>query len=318
MSLRSKMLAVSTIPVVVLIFAVVYAVAAQTTASRTNAEVDRTNTVRQLLAEIQDDLAVAESSVRGFLLTGRQGMRMDYEEAVATLRSDLEDLDIPLRAALQRKRLDRLQELVDERLDTFSAALGVGSGRTPPDEERLVTLLMHGQTITDTMRGLTEQMRLTADELVAQQISARDASFRRSYLVQVVAMPAAVFAAMILMASFTAGIVKRVGRIRHNAKRLDEGRPLDEPDSSQDELGVSPERSFARDPISQSSRRSSVSSPRWTSSPSSPTGAASSRSRSTNSWSRHGRGRASRCCSWTWTASRTSTTSSVIPWATCC
>jgi len=231
------MLAVSTIPVVVLIFAVVYAVAAQTTASRTNAEVDRTNTVRQLLAEIQDDLAVAESSVRGFLLTGRQGMRMDYEEAVATLRSDLEDLDIPLRAALQRKRLDRLQELVDERLDTFSAALGVGSGRTPPDEERLVTLLMHGQTITDTMRGLTEQMRLTADELVAQQISARDASFRRSYLVQVVARPAAVFAAMILMASFTAGIVKRVGRIRHNAKRLDEGRPLDEPDSSQDELG---------------------------------------------------------------------------------
>src|SRR5687768_3275485 len=59
--LRSKMLALSTIPVVVLIFAVVYAVSAQRTASRTNAEVDRTNTVRQLLAEIQIDLGVAES-----------------------------------------------------------------------------------------------------------------------------------------------------------------------------------------------------------------------------------------------------------------
>ena len=42
---------------------------------------------------------------------------------------------------------------------------------------------------------------------------------------------------MILMVGFTASIVRRVGRIRHNAKRLDEGRPLDEPDSSQDELG---------------------------------------------------------------------------------
>jgi len=236
-SLRSKMLAMATIPLVVLIVTVVYAVAAQTTASRTNAEVDRTNTVRQLLSEIQDDLAVAESNVRGYLLTRRAGMRMDYEEAVAALRSDLTDLDVPLLAELQRTRLDRLRELVDERVETFRAALDVGSGGTPQDDERLVTVLMHGQTITDTLREVTEQMRLTTDELVAQQISTRDASFRRSYLVQVVAMPAAVFVAMILMVGFTASIVRRVGRIRHNAKRLDEGRPLDDPDSSQDELG---------------------------------------------------------------------------------
>jgi CHASE3 domain sensor protein len=77
--LRSKMLALSTIPVVVLIFAVVSAVSAQGTASRTNAAVDRTNTVRQLLAEIQNDLGVAESSVRGYLLTERSGMQADYE-----------------------------------------------------------------------------------------------------------------------------------------------------------------------------------------------------------------------------------------------
>ncbi len=237
MSLRSKMLAMATIPLVVLIVTVVYAVAAQTTASRTNTEVDRTNKVRQLLSEIQDDLAVAESNVRGYLLTERVGMRTDYEEAIAALRSDLEDLDDPLRDQLQRTRLDRLRELVDERLETFRATLRAGSRGTAQGTERLVTLLMHGQTITDTLRGLTEQMRLTADELVAQQISTRDASFQRSYLVQVVAMPVAVFAAMILMVSFTASIVRRVGKIRHNAKRLDEGRPLDEPDASQDELG---------------------------------------------------------------------------------
>jgi len=238
MSLRSKMLAMSTIPVVVLIFAIVYAVSAQTTASRTNAEVDRTNTLRQLLAEVQNDLAVAESSVRGYLVTGLDGMRTDYEEATAALRADLADLGIPDSAELQRKRLARLQELVDERLETFRASLRVGAPRTPQGEERLVTLLLHGQTITDALRGLTEQMRLTADELVAEQIAARDASFRRSYLVEVVAMPASLFVAMILMATFTAGIVRRVGKIRRNAKWLDEGRPLDDPDSSQDELGA--------------------------------------------------------------------------------
>ncbi len=237
MPLRSKMLALSTIPVVVLLFAVVYAVSAQGTASRTNAAVDRTNTVRQLLAEIQNDLGVAESSVRGYLLTERSGMQADYEEAVSELRLDLRQLQLHLVEGVQRKRLQRLHELVDERVETFRATLRVGSVGARESQARLVTLLLHGQTITDTLRGLTEQMRLTADELVAQRIAARDSAFQRSYLVQVLAMPAAVFAAMVLMVGFTAGIVRRVARMRRNAKRLDEGRPLEAPDGSRDELG---------------------------------------------------------------------------------
>jgi diguanylate cyclase (GGDEF)-like protein len=235
--LRSKMLALSTIPVVVLIFAVVYAVSAQRTASRTNAEVDRTNAVRQLLAEIQNDLGVAESNVRGYLLTKRPGMQTDYEDAVADLRRDLTQLHLRLAEDLQRKRLERLNELVDERVQTFRAVLRVGSAGISDRQARLETLLLHGQTIADGLRGLTEQMRITADALVAGQIAARDAAFQRSFMVQVIAMPAAILAAMILMVSFTAGIVRRVAVIRRNAKRLDDGLPLDEPDASRDELG---------------------------------------------------------------------------------
>jgi diguanylate cyclase (GGDEF)-like protein len=231
------MLAMSTIPMVVLIFAVVYSVSAQRAESRANAEVDHANTVRQWLAEVQNHLGVAESSVRGFLLTGRAAMRTDYEEAVAELRRDLATLSFPLEDEVQRKRLQRLHELVDERVETFRSTLRAGGAGTPDDHDRLVHLLLHGQTISDALRGLTEQMRSTADELVAEQIEARDTSFERSFLIQVVAMPAAVVAAMILMVGFTAGIVRRVGKIRHNAKRLDEGRSLDDPDSSQDELG---------------------------------------------------------------------------------
>ena len=237
MPLRSKMLAMSTIPVVVLIFAVAYALSAQRTASRTNAEVDRTNTVRQLLAEIENDLGVAESGVRGFLLTVRAGMKEDYEIAVIELRHDLMELDGPLVEEVQRTRLERLQELVDERVATFQASLRAGSDRTPDGQARLVTYLLHGQTITDALRGLTEQMRATADTLAAERVAARDAAFQRSYVVQVLAMPAALVAAMVLMVGFTAGIVRRVHKIRDNARRLDQGRPLEDPDISSDELG---------------------------------------------------------------------------------
>jgi diguanylate cyclase (GGDEF)-like protein len=236
--LRSKMLAMSTIPVVVLIFAVVYAVSAQRAASRTNAEVDSSNKVRQLLAETENDLAIAESGVRGFLLTELEGMKTDYESAVIDLRRDLAKLDHHLAEGLQHKRLERLTELVDDRVATFRASLREGSRGTPGSRARLVGLLLQGQTITDALRGQTEQMRATADELATERIAARDAAFERSYLVQVIAMPAALVAAMILIFGFTAGIVRRVHKMRNNARRLDQGRTLEDPDTSSDELGA--------------------------------------------------------------------------------
>jgi diguanylate cyclase (GGDEF)-like protein len=213
--LRSKMLTMSTIPVIVLVFAVWYAVSAQRTAEQTNAEVDRTNAVRQTLATIHDDLAVAESSVRGYLLTGRASMESEYQESLAALQRDLVDLDLYLVETLQQRRLERVRELVDERVQTFRAVLRIGRTRTADAQARLDT----------------------ADELAVERIATRDRAFQRSYLVHVLAMPAAVCTAMILMITFTASIVRRVARMRSNAKRLDQGRPLEEADASHDELG---------------------------------------------------------------------------------
>ena len=237
MSLRSKMLALSTIPVIVLVFAVTYAVSAQRTATRTNEDVDRTAAVRRELAEIQDDLAVAESSVRGFVLTGQVRLQDEYGEAVKELRRDLVDLDVRLTEPLQRTRLDRITELVDERLVTLQQVLRIGSQDGPEAQERMETFFLHGQTITDALHGLTDQMQLTAAKLTSERIAARESAFARSFLIQVLAMPIAIFSAMILMAVFTGGIVRRVTKVRQNAIRLDQGQKLEAADTSSDELG---------------------------------------------------------------------------------
>src|SRR5687767_8095289 len=221
------MLAMSTIPLIVLVFAVTSAVSAQQTAARTNADVDRTTGVRRELAEIQHDLAMAESSVRGFVLTGQERMREDYDDAVIALRADLDDLDVRLTEPLQRNRLEPLDALVEERLATLQGVLRIGRERTPEAQDRLETFFLHGQTNTSAIRGLTEQMELTATQLVAERIETRDGAFARSYLMEIIAMPAAIFVAMILMASFTGGIVKRVGKMGENAYRLDKGQPMD-------------------------------------------------------------------------------------------
>jgi diguanylate cyclase (GGDEF)-like protein len=236
-SLRSKMLALSTIPVVVLVFAVAYAVSAQRTAARTNRDVDRTTSVRRELAEIHDDLAVAESSVRGFVLTGQERLQEEYEQAVAELERNLVDLDARLLEELQRTRLERLRELVAELIATQEGVLRLGRQQGQEAQERMETYFLHGQTITDALQGLTEQMQLTAARLMSDRIEARESAFSRSFLIQVLAMPIAIFSAMILMAIFTGGIVGRVTRMRQNAVRLEQGQPLERPDTSKDEVG---------------------------------------------------------------------------------
>ena len=238
MSLRSKMLAMGAIPVAVLVAAVFFAMSAQREAARTSAEVDRTNAVSQALADIQDDLSVAEGGVRGYLLTGREGFQEDYQEAIVLLRKDLAELTPLVSDPLERRRLERLQELTEERVATLKAVERLAGARTPIEQRRLDTWLLHGQTISQALRGLTEQMEVTAGEVTAERIAVRDATFERSFLVQVLALPAVTLVAMFLMMTFTAGIVRRVGLIRNNARRLEQGTPLQEPDASGDELGA--------------------------------------------------------------------------------
>ena len=237
MSLRSKMLAMSAIPVIVLVVAVTYSVAAEGLSSRTSAEVDRANAVRRTLTEIREDLATAESNVRGFVLTHRPGMEGTYQDAVAELRRDLGALSLFVQDGPQGSRLERLRELVDERIHTFRTVLAIGTAARPGSQDRLETALLHGQTITVALGELTDAMRSTADEAAAERIAARDAATRRAYVVQVVALPVAVLAAIVLLVAFAAGLVRRIAAMRHNARRLDEGEALEPPDDARDELG---------------------------------------------------------------------------------
>lgn len=240
------MLTMAAIPLAVLVVAVVLAVAAQAEATRANAQVDRSNAIRFTVSGIGDDLAVAEGGVRGYLLTDRDSFLGEYEEAVVALQRDLEALDdLVIDDPLQRRRLERLNELTDERLETLQEVRRLGRARTPEEQSRLDTWLLHGQTITVVLRGLTQQMEDAASAAAAAQVIQRDRAFKRSYLVEALAMPAALLVAMLLMLGFTASLVRRIGIMRSNARRLEQGVALHEPDSSNDELG-SLSRAFAR------------------------------------------------------------------------
>ena len=237
MSLRSKMLAMAAVPATVLLLAVLFAVLAHGAAARANEEVDRAAAMRVRLAQIRQDLNEAESAVRDYLLTGRSDLLHANSEAVAQLHRDLTALESMLRLPIQHARLEHIRALADERLATLEEIKRLRGSRTPDEQAALNVSLLHATTISTVQQRLAEEMAEDADAVAARSIAARDDAYHRSYLVQIVAMPAALLSAMLLLLGFTARLVRRIGAMRTNAERLDAGLPSNEPDTSSDELG---------------------------------------------------------------------------------
>ena len=238
MSLRSKMLALAAIPVVVLLITVVLAVFAQSEASDANAEVDRTGSITFVLAGMEADLADAEADLRGYLVSGRETFLSRYESSVAEVNSDLRELDPLVRDPVQLQRLERVHELIEERVTTLQEIRRLGDAQTVEEQARLDTWLLHGQTISDALRGLITQMQISGRDIATAKVRDRDAAFERAYLVEVIAMPVAFAVSILLLIGFAAGMVRRISVIRNNARRLDDGVPMQDPDPSRDELGT--------------------------------------------------------------------------------
>ena len=238
MSLRSKMMAMAAVPVAVLFFAVLFALMAHTAAVRANDEVDRANAMRVRVEGVEGDLAAAEAGVRGYLLTHREGYLSQYDDAVADLDRDLSALAslIGPETPVQQVRMMRLNELAEERVQTLREVRRLAAEGSDLAVD-LGTWLQHGETLSSVLRSLTKQMEGDADAAAVASIHARDRAYRRSYVVQMIAMPAALLIAMLLLLGFTASIVKRIGWMRSNAERLDAGTVAFQTDRSKDELG---------------------------------------------------------------------------------
>jgi diguanylate cyclase (GGDEF)-like protein len=244
-SLRSKLLAVAAVPVAVLLVAVALAAFAQSAAARANVEVDRASAMRIALAQVQEDLAAGEAGVRGYLLTERESFLTEHRIAIDKLQRDFAKLAPLVKAPVQQLRLDRLRELVDERVRTLQQVRLMVGARSLAQQQRLDTWLLHGATLSSVIRGLIDQMEEDGAAAARASIEARDAAYHRSYLVQMIAMPVALAVAMLSLLGFAAGIVRRIGAMRENAEQLDAGVATKEPDTSNDELGQL-SRAFAR------------------------------------------------------------------------
>ena len=126
--------------------------------------VNHTLGVESQLAQIVARLQEAETSSRGFLLTGRSDFLQPYEDAMRALPADLERLrgllaDSPSQIA----QADRLRDLAGERMRYLRLSVAYYWRGVPSSPETF----LRGQEVMGRFRDVAEDMRAEEDRLLA-------------------------------------------------------------------------------------------------------------------------------------------------------
>jgi two-component sensor histidine kinase len=163
--------------------------------------------IRIVAVELRDHLRTAESSQRGFLLTGNQIYLAPYDTAKTRARQEVEDLASMMAPdAPNRAMLPRLSEAVSEKIADMDASIALKSaGR---DADAMVLLQRNrGKTLMDEINVFLYGAILLADENSALQSAEQQ---RNASLLRWISAGAAVVILLVVLA--VAYTVYRNGR----------------------------------------------------------------------------------------------------------
>lgn len=236
MSLRQKLMAVLAIPGIVLIVAT--ALAYQTNARRTETTqlLRRSYEVRNTVDLIVGDLASAESGVRGYLVTGDEGMLHPYRDAKVEVDEHLHIL----RELITDQDAARLVRILNDHAHLRLRKLQLLMEYAPVREtERrdVIALAKAGDVSMDHLRGTAEQLRNLEGQLLDLRSAELERAERVAFLIRMVGLPGGLVLSGILVALFAGRLVKRIGTLNENTRRLEQGMPLMESVAPRDELG---------------------------------------------------------------------------------
>ncbi len=129
--------------------------------------VRHTYQVMEITSRLQSDLQTAESAQRGFLLDRDPDYYSVYQAAAARLPGHVSAFrQITRDNPSQQRRADRLQKLIQSRLDLLAANVKLATSPNP-NQEVLFTRLVHGREQMETLRrelndAVAEERRLLA------------------------------------------------------------------------------------------------------------------------------------------------------------
>ncbi len=140
---------------------------------------------REVLTRIETVLSLttdAETSQRGFTITGDEAFLEPYRDAVARARPMLQELRQPLVDAAQLRRFETLESLVLERLDVAGRIIGARRS-LGYEAARDMTATGMGKQVHDRVRVVVSEMRAAEEEVLRQRDQATRATARFTYAI---------------------------------------------------------------------------------------------------------------------------------------
>jgi diguanylate cyclase (GGDEF)-like protein len=238
MRLRTKILALMTPPVLVLVATVAFGFRAEDSTTERLRLVEHTYQVKDTLGDVFDDLVDAESGMRGYLITGTEEFLAPYDEGMARLDHDLARLTLLLRDdPTESRRLNDLRLLIPELLRILQQLRPFAPIIDAVDPHRVAPILTDGRVIMDEIRTTLTAMTDHQDRLLGLRQAALTRARHLAFLVEAVALPMSVLIALVSVFAFARRLAGRLAAIERNAGRLEEGIPLGPPEEYEDEVG---------------------------------------------------------------------------------
>ena len=238
MSLRFKILAVIVFPLVVLVAATFALFASRQLTTAALIAERREAALHDSFGQVLIDLTEAESATRGFVLTGETSFLEPFRAGQARLPQDMQALtDLSKDNPMDSKVVADLRVLANERVSILQTTQLMAPIDDLTNHTELIQLLTSGKAVMDQIRSLIDREETEGAKALALRQANLDASRHLSFLIGIVGMPLSFLASLLLVMLFTQRLVNRIRRTEEIARMLDEGMPLGEASTSDDELG---------------------------------------------------------------------------------
>lgn len=229
--LRAKGFVVVAIPVLALVGSQSAFLIAQGAFTRADQAVREATETRGAIRSILISALDAETSVRGFLLTGDRTLLYGLRQAQVAVPQHVALLERLARGQAEQASVERIARLADVRLSVADQLRKTASG---DDGQALLqqgrTAMSYLRTELNTLQGRVES-ELSVHTARADRY--RSVATATGTIGLAVGLLGGVWAATI----FTTGVVRRVRRLEENAGRLARGQPLQSLPSGEDEIG---------------------------------------------------------------------------------
>jgi diguanylate cyclase (GGDEF)-like protein len=234
----SKILAIMGVPVVFLgVSSLAMLDAGEQTAASLEEE-RKASAVAVAFQQVERDLVDAENATRGYLITGDRAHLDRYADAVARLPGDIAGL-ITLAGAdvLSSTEAQKLRELANQRLSILQSLQLLAPIDDTTNHDQLKMLTSSEASVTDRFEVLIDREEADAASQLEAGQGSLDAARRTWFLIGIAGMPLGMLVSLVVVALYTQRFGRRIARTESVAHLLDEGMPLGEPSSSNDELG---------------------------------------------------------------------------------